>query len=97
MGTSTAVKIAYPMGAVVATASYSMEAEGIVQQKLALELLLVFKCRHMDIAAVWTSGDTSVTFKTDENSANSIEGSTKLGAATVAAGLTDQLKTCIYQ
>jgi hypothetical protein len=84
MDTSTGVKIAYPMGAVVATASYVMEsvATGTFSG-------------HSDswnIAAVWTSGSTSVTFKTDEASANSIEGSTVLGSATVAAGLTDSLE-----
>jgi len=93
MGTSTAVKISYPMGAVVASASYSMEAEGDCADEQAA--LPVTTCAAnadtYDIAAVWTSGDTSVTFKTDENSANSIEGSSKLGAATIAAGLTDDM------
>jgi len=92
MGTSTAVKIAYPMGAVVATASYSMEAEGNCGTEAgAGATTCVANADTYDISAVWTSGDTSVTFKTDENSANSIEGSSKLGAATIAAGLTDDM------
>ena len=94
LDTSTGVKIAYPMGAVVATASYSMEAEGDCADELVA--LPVTTCGvnpdAWNIAAVWTSGDTSVTFKTDEASANSIEGSTKLGAASLAAGLTDSLE-----
>ena len=92
MGTSTAVKIAYPMGAVVATASYSMEAEGTcANEVVGTPSTCVANADTYDISAVWTSGDTSVTFKTDENSANSIEGSSKLGAATIAAGLTDNM------
>ena len=81
--TSTGVKIAYPMGAVVATASYVMESKGAASVSTASD--------SWNISAVWTSGDTSVTFATDENSDNSVEGSTKLGAATVSAGLDDYL------
>jgi hypothetical protein len=92
MGTSTAVKISYPMGAVVASASYSMEAEGsCAAEVVGTATTCVANADTYDIAAVWTSGDTKVTLKTDENSANSIEGSSKLGAATIAAGLTDNL------
>jgi hypothetical protein len=92
MGTSTAVKISYPMGAVVSSISYSMEAEGdCATEAGAGATTCVANADTYDIAAVWTSGDTSVTFKTDENSANSIEGSSKLGGATIAAGLTDDM------
>ena len=97
MGTSTAVKIAYPMGAIVTTASYSMEAEGDCADETVQvpAIVAVTTCAvnadTWDISAVWTSGDTSVTFATDENSANSVEGSSKLGAATIAAGLTDDM------
>ena len=83
MNTSTGVKIAYPAGAVVTTASYVMESNG-TGQTIALK-------DSWNIAAVWTSGDTSVTFKTDEASAYSVEGSTTLGAATLSAGLADEL------
>jgi hypothetical protein len=85
MNTSTGVKISYPAGAVVTTASYVMESNGTGQT--AGTLLK----DSWNIAAVWTSGDTSVTFKTDEASAYSIEGSTKLGAATLSAGLADSM------
>jgi hypothetical protein len=81
--TSTGVKIAYPMGAVTATASYVMESKGAASVSTAKD--------SWNISAVWTSGDTTVTFATDENSDNSIEGSTKLGAATISAGLDDYL------
>ena len=81
--TSTGVKIAYPMGSVVATASYVMESKGALSTSTAKD--------SWNISAVWTSGDTSVTFATDEGSDNSVEGSTKLGAATVSAGLDDFL------
>ena len=92
MGTSTAVKISYPMGAIVSSISYSMEAEGdCATEAGAGATTCAANADTYDIAAVWTSGDTSVTFKTDENSANSIEGSSKLGAATIAAGLTDNM------
>ena len=88
MDTSTGVKIAYPMGAVVATASYVMESHGTCG-------LAALACTQAgdtwDISAVWTSGDTSVTFATDEGSDNKVEGTTKLGAASLAAGLTDEL------
>ena len=81
--TSTGVKIAYPMGSVVATASYVMESKGALSTSTAKD--------SWNISAVWTSGDTSVTFATDEGSDNSVEGSTKLGNATVSAGLDDFL------
>jgi outer membrane protein OmpU len=89
LDTSTGVKIAYPMGAIVATASYVMESNGVCT---AGTNLCVAAGDAWNVAAVWTSGDTSVTFKTDEASANSVEGSTKLGAASLAAGLTDSLE-----
>ena len=81
--TSTGVKIAYPMGSVVATASYVMESKGAASTSTAKD--------SWNISAVWTSGGTSVTFATDENSDNSVEGSTTLGGATVSAGLDDYL------
>ena len=81
--TSTGVKIAYPMGAVVATASYVMESKATGSVSTAKD--------SWNISGTWTSGDTSVTFATDENSDNSVEGSTKLGGATVYAGLDDFL------
>ena len=81
--TSTGVKIAYPMGSVVATASYVMESKGAASTSTAKD--------SWNISAVWTSGDTKVTFATDESSDNSVEGSTKLGNATVSAGLDDFL------
>ena len=83
MNTSTGVKIAYPMGAVVATASYVMEAVAAGADTTGGD--------SWNLAAAWTSGETSVTFKTDEDSAHSVEGTTKLGAASLAAGLTDSL------
>jgi hypothetical protein len=86
MNTSTGVKIAYPMGAIVATASYVMEAEG------TCTLACDSNDDNWNLSAVWTSGATKVTFKTDENSDNSVEGSTTLGAATVSAGLSDYLE-----
>ncbi len=81
--TSTGVKVAYPMGSVVATASYVMESKGAASTSTAKD--------SWNISAVWTSGDTKVTFATDEGSDNSVEGSTKLGNATVSAGLDDFL------
>jgi hypothetical protein len=81
--TSTGIKIAYPMGAVVATASYVMESKATGSVSTATD--------SWNISGTWTSGDTSVTFATDENSDNSVEGSTKLGGATVSAGLDDYL------
>jgi hypothetical protein len=84
MNTSTGVKIAYPMGAITTTASYVMESVAATADTTGGD--------SWDISAVWTSGDTSVTFKTDEDSKNSVEGSTKMGAATVAAGMTDYLE-----
>jgi len=81
--TSTGVKIAYPMGAIVATASYVMESKATGSVSTATD--------SWNISGTWTSGGTSVTFATDENSDNSVEGSTTLGAATVSAGLDDYL------
>ena len=72
------------MGAITATASYVMESVAATADTTGGD--------SWNIAAVWTSGDTSVTFKTDEDSKNEVEGSTKLGAATVAAGMTDYLE-----
>jgi hypothetical protein len=95
MNTSTGVKIAYPMGSVVATASYVMEANGSCANMVSNPVGTTTCTQNSDtwdISAVWTSGDTSVTFATDEGSDNKVEGSTKLGAATLAAGLTDKLK-----
>jgi hypothetical protein len=89
MNASTGVKIAYPMGAVVATASYVMESNGTCTAGAGL---CVVGSDTWDVSAAWTSGDTKVTFATDEGSDNKIEGSTKLGAATLTAGLTDKLK-----
>jgi hypothetical protein len=83
MNTSTGVKIAYPMGAVTTTASYTMEAIATGADTTGGD--------SWNVAAVWTSGDTSVTFKTDEDSAYSVEGTSKLGNATLSAGLTDSL------
>ena len=84
MNTSTGVKISYPAGAVTTTASYVMESNG-TGQTAAFPLK-----DSWNVSAAWTSGATSVTFSTDEASANKIEGSTTLGAGvTVAAGLAD--------
>jgi hypothetical protein len=84
MNTSTGVKITYPMGAISATASYVMESVAATADTTGGD--------SWNISAVWTSGDTSVTFKTDEDSKNEVEGSTKLGGATVKAGLADYLE-----
>jgi hypothetical protein len=89
MDTSTGVKIAYPMGAIVATASYVMEANGTCTAGAGL---CVAASDAWNLSAAWTSGATTVTFKTDENSNNSVEGSTTLGTATVSAGLHDYLE-----
>jgi len=100
MNTSTGIKIAYPMGAIVATASYVMEGNGTCTQAVVTPVVAascVVNKDTWDISAVWTSGDTSVTFATDEGSDNKIEGSTKLGAATVNAGLSDKLKDMYIQ
>jgi hypothetical protein len=91
MDTSTGVKIAYPMGAIVATASYVMEGAGTCVV-VAPATACATNADTWDLSAKWTSGDTSVTFSTDEGSDNKIEGSTKLGGATLAAGLTAKLK-----
>ena len=94
MNTSTGVKIAYPMGAIVATASYVMEANGDCADEVAGAPVTTCAVNPdaWNIAAVWTSGATSVTFKTDENSNNSVEGTTTMGAATVSAGLSDYME-----
>jgi hypothetical protein len=82
MNTSTGVKISYPAGAVTTTASYVMESNGTGQTTALAD--------SWNVSAAWTSGATSVTFSTDEASANKVEGSTTLGAGvTVAAGLAD--------
>jgi len=82
MNTSTGVKISYPAGAVTTTASYVMESNGTGQTTALKD--------SWNVSAAWTSGATSVTFSTDEASANKVEGSTTLGAGvTVAAGLAD--------
>jgi hypothetical protein len=91
MDTSTGVKIAYPMGAIVATASYVMEGAGTCVV-VAPATACATNSDTWDLSAKWTSGDTTVTFSTDEGSDNKIEGSTKLGGATLAAGLTAKLK-----
>lgn len=84
MNTSTGVKISYPTGAVTTTASYVMESNGTGQTAGTL------LSDSWNVSAAWTSGATSVTFSTDEASANKIEGSTTLGTGvTVAAGLAD--------
>jgi len=82
MSTSTGVKIAYPMGAITTTAAYVMESVGATGDAIA---------DSWEIAAVYSAGGTSVTFKTDDNSTNSVEGSAALGGATVFAGLADGL------
>ena len=74
--TSTGVKVAYPAGAITTTASYVVESAAATVDA-------------WNIAAAYSAGGTSVTFKTDEASANSVEGSTTIGAATVSAGLAD--------
>jgi len=95
MDTSTGIKIAYPMGAIVATASYVMESAGTCNA--VLPTVCAVNSDTWDISAVWTSGDTSVTFATDEGSDNAISGSTKLGAATLNAGMSDKLKDMYLQ
>jgi len=81
--TSTGVKIAYPMGAITTTASYVMESVGTGGTAMV---------DAWNIAAAYSAGGTSVTFKTDEATNNSVEGSATLGAATVYAGLADNLE-----
>jgi len=83
MSTSTGVKIAYPMGAITTTASYVMESTGTGGTVMG---------DAWNVAAVYSAGGTSVTVKTDEATNNSIEGSATLGAATVFAGLADNLE-----
>ena len=77
--TSTGVKIAYPMGAITTTASYVMESATATEDA-------------WNIAAVYAAGGSTVTFKTDEATQNSVEGTTTMGAATVSAGLADNLE-----
>ena len=81
--TSTGVSISYPMGTVTTTASYSMESVSANNVAVASD--------SWNVAAVYTAGGSTVTLKTDEDSANSVEGSTTLGGATVYAGLADGL------
>jgi outer membrane protein OmpU len=83
MSTSTGVKIAYPMGAITTTASYVMESVGTGGDAMG---------DSWNVAAAYSAGGTSVTFKTDESTNNSVEGSTVMGAATVSAGLADNLE-----
>ena len=87
MSTSTGVKIAYPMGAITTTASYVMESTG------AAAVLAADKMSDAwEIAAAYSAGGTSVTFKTNQDTENSVEGSATMGAATVFAGLADNLE-----
>ena len=86
MNTSTGVKIAYPMGAITTTAAYVMESNGTGAAGAGIQ------ADSWEIAAVYAAGGTSVTFKTDDNSKNSVEGSATMGAATVYAGLADNLE-----
>ena len=83
MSTSTGVKIAYPMGAITTTASYVMESVGTGGDAMG---------DSWNVAAAYSAGGTSVTFKTDEATNNSVEGSATLGGATVFAGLSDNLE-----
>jgi hypothetical protein len=79
--TSTGIKIAYPAGAITTTASYSVETSGAAAHAAAAD--------SWNVSAAYSAGGTSVTFSTDEASANKLEGSTTMGAATVSAGLAD--------
>ena len=79
--TSTGVKISYPAGAITTTASYSVETSGAAAHAAAAD--------SWNVSAAYSAGGTSVTFSTDESSANKLEGSTTMGAATVSAGLAD--------
>jgi hypothetical protein len=79
--TSTGIKIAYPAGAITTTASYSVETSGAAAHAAAAD--------SWNVSAAYSAGGTSVTFSTDESSANKLEGSTTMGAATVSAGLAD--------
>jgi len=83
MSTSTGVKIAYPMGAITTTASYVMESVGTGGTAMG---------DSWNVAAAYSAGGTSVTFKTDESTDNSVEGSAAMGAATIYAGLKDNLE-----
>jgi len=86
MSTSTGVKIAYPMGAITTTASYVMESNGAAAtgtDKLS---------DAWEIAAAYSAGGTAVTFKTNQDTENSVEGSATMGSATVFAGLADNLE-----
>jgi hypothetical protein len=73
--TSTGVKIAYPLGAVTTTVSYSLEsATGDT----------------WDIAAAYSAGGVTATFKTSEADNNSLEGTIAVSDnVAVAAGATD--------
>jgi hypothetical protein len=73
--TSTGVKIAYPLGAVTTTVSYSLEsATGDT----------------WDIAAAYSAGGVTTTFKTSEADNNSLEGTIAVSDnVAVAAGATD--------
>ena len=77
--TSTGVKVAYPMGAITTTASYVMESATATGDA-------------WNVAAVYAAGGSTVTFKTDEATQNSVEGTMTMGAATVSAGLADNLE-----
>jgi len=81
--TSTGVKIAYPMGSITTTASYVMESVGTGGAAMK---------DAWNVAAAYSAGGVAVTFKTDEATNNSVEGSATLGAATVYAGLADNLE-----
>jgi hypothetical protein len=82
--TSTGVKIAYPMGAITATASYSVETSGAAAHAAAAD--------SWNVSAAYSAGGTSVTFSTDEANAHKLEGSATVGSATVSAGLADSLE-----
>ena len=83
MSTSTGIKVAYPMGAITTTASYVMESGGTGGDDIA---------DSWNVSAAYSAGTTKLTVKTDENTQNSVEGSTAMGSATVSAGLADNLE-----
>jgi len=83
MSTSTGVKISYPMGAITTTASYVMESVGTGGDAMG---------DAWNVSAAYSAGGMAVTFKTDEATNNSVEGSATLGAATIYAGLADNLE-----
>jgi hypothetical protein len=73
--TSTGVKIAYPLGAVTTTVSYSLESK---------------TGDTWDIAAAYSAGGVTATFKTSEADNNSLEGTIAVSDnVAVAAGATD--------